>query len=202
MSFIDYYEILGLDRTASDEEIKKAFKTIALECHPDHHPEDPDLEERFKRVTEAYSVLGDVDKRHAYDLRSRRAAEGGAYQSPEEMFWEFVQSEGFDLRKARCVGGMGRCRRGDYAAAESGKASFYEVSLTPTEAALGAQKDIMVRIWGNRKKCTFRVPAGIQSGSQLRLVLDRVRGISVLVRVSIMDRNGELVSGARGGEPS
>ena len=111
MSAIDYYQVLGLGRTASDDEIKKAFKKIALECHPDHHPADPDLEERFKRVTEAYSVLGDVDKRRAYDLRSRRAGDlgGPSYQSPEEMFWEFVQSEGFDVRKARCMGGMGRC---------------------------------------------------------------------------------------------
>ena len=195
MSVIDYYQILGLDRTASDDEIKKAFKRIALECHPDHHPEDPDLEERFKRVTEAYSILGDADKRHAYDLRSRRAADRGAFfnQSPEEMFWEFVQSEGFDVRKARCMGGIGRCRRGDYAASAAGKSSFYEVSLTSTEAMLGAQKEIMVRIWGNRKKCTFRVPAGVQSGSQLRLVLDKARGISVLVRVNIMGQNGELL---------
>lgn len=198
MSVIDYYQVLGLDRTASDDEIKKAFKRIALECHPDHHPADPDLEERFKRVTEAYSILGDVDKRRAYDLRSRRAADRGAFfdQSPEEMFSEFVQSEGFDVRKARCMGGMGRCRRGDYAGAAAGNGSFYEVSLTPTEAALGAQKEIMVRTWGNRRKCTFRVPAGVQSGSQFRLVLDRARGISILVRVNIVDQNGELASEA------
>jgi len=194
----DYYHVLGLSQGASDDEIKKAYRKLALECHPDHHPEDSELEERFKRVTEAYSILGDADKRRAYDLRSRRAGyhSGPFDQSPEAMFWQFVQSEGFDVRKARCMSGMGRCRRGSYAEAAAGDGSVYEVSLTSTEAALGAQKEIMVRTWGNKKKCTFRVPPGVQSGAQFRLVLDRVRGISVFVRVKIVDQNGELAADA------
>jgi molecular chaperone DnaJ len=197
MSVINYYQILGLSYEASDDEIKKAYRKLALECHPDHHPEDPDLEERFKLVTEAYSVLGDIDKRRAYDLRSGRAGYGddGFDQSPEAMFWQFIQSEGFDVRKARCMSGMGRCGRGGgYGAAAAGVGSLYEVSLTPTEAALGAQKEIMVRTWGNKKKCTFRVPPGVQSGSQFKLVLDRANGISVFVRVKIVDQNGELAA--------
>lgn len=197
MSAIDYYQVLGLDKEALDEDIKKAYRRLALECHPDHHPEDPDLEERFKRVTEAYSILGDADKRRVYDLRSKRAADRGDFfeHSPEEMFWHFVQSEGFDVRKARCMGGMGRgCRRGGYASAAAGNDSVYEVTLTPTEAALGAQKELIVRTWGVKKTCTFRVPPGMQSGSQFRLVLDRDRGVSVFVRVKIVDQNGELTA--------
>lgn len=198
MSAIDYYQVLGLAQEASEDEIKKAFKRIALECHPDHHPADPDLEERFKRVTEAYSILGDADKRRAYDLRSKRGGGRGDFfdQSPEAMFWQFVQSEGFDVRKARCMSGMGRCGRNGYAAAAAGNGSVYEVSLTPTEAALGAQKEVVVRTWGHKKTCAFRVPPGVQPGSQFRLVLDRARGLSVFVRVTILDQNGELTSEA------
>jgi DnaJ-class molecular chaperone len=191
----DYYQVLGLNQGASDEEIKRAYRRLALECHPDHHPADPDLEERFKRVTEAYSILGDADKRRAYDLRSRRAGNRDDFfdQSPEAMFWEFVQSEGFDVRKASCMGGIrGGCRRGGFAAAAAGNGSIYEVSLTPTEAALGAQKEIIVRTWGNTKTCAFRLPPGVQSGSQFRLLFDRARGLSVFVRVKIVDQNGEL----------
>lgn len=195
----DYYQVLGLDQGASDDEIKKAYRRLALECHPDHHPEDPDLEERFKQVTEAYSILGDADKRRVYDLRSRRAGGRGDFfdQSPEAMFWQFVQSEGFDLRKARCTGGFGQCRRGGYGAAAAGNGATYEVSLTPTEAALGAQKEIIVRTWGNKRTCSFRLPPGVESGTQFRLVIDRARGVSVFVRVKIVDQNGELMGEAQ-----
>lgn len=197
MSAIDFYEVLGLGHTASDEEIKKAFKRIALECHPDHHPADPDLEERFKRVTEAYSVLGDVDKKRAYDLRSRRPGDHDSpfSQSPEEMFWDFVQSEGFDMRKARCMGGIRNCRRAGYAAGAAGNDTAYELLLTPTEAKFGTKKEIEVRAWGKKRTFTFRLPAGVESGSYFRLVVDRARRLSVPVRVIIAEQDGELSSG-------
>ena len=69
MSDHDYYQVLGLSLDVSDDEIRKAYRRIALECHPDHHPADPDSEERFKLVSEAYSILGDAGKRREYDLR-------------------------------------------------------------------------------------------------------------------------------------
>lgn len=195
---VDYYQVLGLGHEATDDEIKKAYRKLALECHPDHHPEDPDLEERFKQVTMAYSILGDADKRRTYDLRAKRTGNWAFDQSPEDMFWQFVQSEGFDVRKASCMGGIRGCRRGGggYAAAASGNGGVYEVSLTPTEAALGTQKELIVRTWGTKKTCTFRLPAGVQSGSRFRLVLDRLRGISVFVKIRIVDQNGELAADA------
>ncbi|MFB0506608.1 MAG: DnaJ domain-containing protein [Thermodesulfobacteriota bacterium] len=63
----DYYKILGLNRNASDEQIKKAFRRLALKYHPDRCLGDPESEERFKEVNEAYAVLGDRDKRREYD---------------------------------------------------------------------------------------------------------------------------------------
>ena len=63
----DYYEVLGIQKGASEDEIKKAFKKKAREFHPDLHPDDPTCEEKFKEANEAYEVLSDPDKRAKYD---------------------------------------------------------------------------------------------------------------------------------------
>src|ERR1700757_2691872 len=63
----DYYEVLGVGRTATDEEIKRSYRKLAVKFHPDKNPDDPHAEEKFKELGEAYDVLMDVDKRSAYD---------------------------------------------------------------------------------------------------------------------------------------
>ena len=63
----DYYDVLGVSRGASDQEIKSAYRKLALQHHPDRNPDDPESEERFKECSEAYAVLADTDKRAAYD---------------------------------------------------------------------------------------------------------------------------------------
>lgn len=72
MTFTDYYKELELERTASDEEIKKAFRKLARQYHPDTNPDNPEAEERFKRISEAYEVLSDPAKRSKYDQLSRQ----------------------------------------------------------------------------------------------------------------------------------
>ena len=64
----DYYEVLGLDRKASDSDIKKAFRSKAREFHPDKNPDDPESEARFKEVQEAYAILSNPDERRKYDM--------------------------------------------------------------------------------------------------------------------------------------
>ena len=63
----DYYEILGVDKTATQEDIKRAYRKLAFECHPDHNPNDKASEEQFKEATEAYEVLKDPERRQRYD---------------------------------------------------------------------------------------------------------------------------------------
>ncbi len=72
----DYYEVLGVARTANDQEIKSAYRKLALQFHPDRNPNNPDAEEKFKECSEAYAVLADGDKRAAYD-RYGHAGLGG-----------------------------------------------------------------------------------------------------------------------------
>jgi DnaJ-class molecular chaperone len=102
MSQEDYYKILGLDSTASTEEIKKAYRKLALETHPDRNPGDSKAEERFKKISEAYGVLSDPQKRSQYDrfrhmgfgprsAGQQRQASGFSY-SQEEILRDFFRS--------------------------------------------------------------------------------------------------------------
>ncbi|MGD0235441.1 MAG: DnaJ domain-containing protein, partial [Syntrophorhabdales bacterium] len=74
----DYYDILGVPRTATDEELKKAYRKLALAHHPDRNPGNKGAEEQFKEINEAYAVLGDAEKRSSYD-RFGTAEPGGGF---------------------------------------------------------------------------------------------------------------------------
>ena len=74
----DYYEVLGVEKTATADEIKKAYRKKAIQYHPDKNPGDKEAEEKFKEAAEAYSVLSDPDKRSRYDQFGHAAFEGGA----------------------------------------------------------------------------------------------------------------------------
>ena len=91
----DYYEILGIQRNASEAEVKKAYRKQAVKYHPDKNPDDPDAEANFKKVSEAYAVLSDKEKRSMYDQlgheafaqRARSGGGGGAYGAdPFDIF--------------------------------------------------------------------------------------------------------------------
>ena len=77
-SKIDYYEVLGVEKGASDADIKKAFRRIAMKYHPDRNPDSKDAEEKFKEAQEAYEILGDQEKKSAYDRFGHAGVDGNA----------------------------------------------------------------------------------------------------------------------------
>jgi molecular chaperone DnaJ len=137
----DYYEVLGVDRNADEEEIKKAYRKLALKHHPDRNPNDKAAEEKFKELGEAYEALIDPQSRAAYDqfghaaFDSRARARG--FHDATDIFREvFGQSSIFED-----LFGGGERRAGG---AQRGEDLRYDMELTFMEAALGCEKEISV----------------------------------------------------------
>src|SRR5436189_2246584 len=107
MSKRDYYEILGVARTANDAEIKRAYRALAVQHHPDKNPDDPHAEEKYKEAAEAYAVLSDAQKRSAYDRFGHQGVGAGAggfnagFSNIEDIFDIFGFGDMFGQRGGR-----------------------------------------------------------------------------------------------------
>src|SRR6476646_3217606 len=143
----DYYEVLGVPRGAPEDEVKRAYRKLAVKFHPDKNPNDPHAEERFKEIGEAYDGLIDADKRAAYDRYGHAAfAQGGAgfgggFHDPFDIFREVIGGGGGGIFESFFGGGgLGR-------ADERQRCSDlrYDMQITLEEAAFGTEKEIEVR---------------------------------------------------------
>jgi len=139
----DYYEVLGLKKGASEEEIKKAYRKLAKECHPDLHPNDKTAEARFKEINEAYEVLSDSEKRARYDKFGHAGVDpnyGAGGWSGAYDFGDF----GFDLGSIfeSFFGGMGGTS--SRTAPMKGENIRVNLTLSFEEAAFGCEKEISV----------------------------------------------------------
>lgn len=146
----DYYEILGVSRTATAEELKRAYRKLAVKYHPDKNPDDPTAEERFKELGEAYDVLMDDNKRAAYDRHGHAAfaqgtagAGGGAGHDPFDIFREVFGaaggSGGGGIFEQFFGGGQ---ERGE--SRTRGSDLRYDLQITLEEAAFGCEKEIEI----------------------------------------------------------
>ncbi len=169
----DYYEILGIDRNASKDDVKKAYRKLAFKYHPDKNPGDKEAEERFKEATEAYEVLSDASKRSVYDQYGHAglggAAAGGSYGGGFEGGFDLSDAlrafmrdfggfgGGFDemFGHSRGAGRSGRHR--------SGRDLQIKVELTLEEVAAGVEKQIRVN---KQVRCATCNGNGARAGSK------------------------------------
>ena len=168
----DYYEILGIDRTASVEEIKRSYRKLAVKYHPDKNPGDHSAEERFKELGEAYDVLMDDQKRAAYDRFGHAAfaqgtagARGGGFHDPFDIFREVFGASG-----AAGGGGGGIFEqffgggvRTDREGKQRGSDLRYDLQIRLEEAAFGCEKEIEV---SKLEGCPVCSGSGAEAGSR------------------------------------
>ena len=189
MSGKDYYQILGVSKSASKEEIKKSYRKLALKYHPDQNKGDKAAEAKFKAISEAYAVLSDAKKKKQYDMFG---ADGFNQRfSQEDIFRDvdfgtIFKEFGFGGRGrsqnifSQMFGGQGQTHFrtagtgqgnpfGGQSQAIKGRDMVYELAITLEEAAKTTNKTISYSEGGPQKRVSVKVPEGIATGKKLRL---------------------------------
>jgi curved DNA-binding protein len=187
----DFYKILGVSREASPQELKKAYRQLAKELHPDRNPDDKESEERFKDVSAAYAVVSDVEKRKLYDqfgemgLREGFDPEayqaatqgaggfggfdfgdifGGAARGPGGQAGRHVEFDFEDL-----FGGRGPGRGSYVRAPQRGADIASEVTIDFRDAVLGCTRELSLRSAEGERTLKVRIPAGVRNEGKIRL---------------------------------
>ncbi len=183
----DFYKILGVSRDTSPEELKKAYRRLAKEFHPDRNPDDATAEDRFKDISAAYGVVSDPEKRKLYDefgeMGLREGFDAEAYQSRTQG------AGGFDFGDIFGGGGVGGGGRGRpvefdledlFGGRRSGRRSYVrapqkgsdlesEVTIDFRDAVLGCTKELSLRSADGERTLKVRIPAGVKNGGKIRL---------------------------------
>jgi molecular chaperone DnaJ len=173
----DYYRVLGVDETATEQEIRRAYRRLARRYHPDQNPDDPEAEAKFKEISEAYEVLSDKEQRKEYD-DVRRAFASGAYVGGPGGGAQYVRIEDFgdlgDLLGGAggIFGGLGDLFGGGRrrtAGPQRGGDLEAEVRLGFAEAIEGATRTLKVTGPSGGRDVTVKIPAGVEDGSRIRV---------------------------------
>ncbi|MCK9408976.1 MAG: molecular chaperone DnaJ [Bacteriovoracaceae bacterium] len=181
----DYYEVLGVQRNASADEIKKSYRKMALQYHPDRNPNNKEAEEKFKEAAEAYEVLSDQTKRQRYDQFGHQGMRGGSdfhqYQDINDIFSHFGDIFGGTGGSIfeEMFGGQQR-RRGPRSSGEPGSDLRIRLKLTLEEIASGVEKKLKIKKW---KSCATCSGNGAKPGSS-RSACPQCQGTGELRQVS------------------
>ena len=163
----DYYEILGVDRSVSESDLKKAFKRLAIKYHPDKNPGNKEAEEKFKEAAEAYEVLSDQAKRQTYDQFGHQGVNSNFGQSGfqnvdiNDIFNNIFGDEIFGDIFGDIFGRAGTRRP------PRGRNIQMAYEMTLEEAVFG--KDVEIRLPNSNKKVSVNIPAGVDTGNKIRL---------------------------------
>jgi curved DNA-binding protein len=189
----DYYKMLGVSKSSSPDEIKKAYRKLAMKYHPDRNKDDKNAEAKFKDISEAYAVLSDKEKRKQYDMFGSEGFQNRFTQ--EDIFRDFdfgsiFREFGFEGGRrghnvfSQIFGGMGQNNfrsgsshfnspfgaHGGVSQPLKGKDIVYELSLTLEEAFENSEKVISYQTGSNKQESvSVKIPAGISTGKKLRL---------------------------------
>lgn len=186
---MDYYKTLGVDKSSTSAEIKKAYRKLALKFHPDKNKGDSEAEAKFKTISEAYAVLSDSEKKQQYDrfgstdfrqrysqedifrgfdlndilsqfgMGGRQAASGFGSNGGGSPFGSFFNQ----AQGGGCGGG------GCHTSPEKGQDMTYQITVTLLEVLEGAERTISLRKNGSQQNVSVKIPKGIEEGKKLRL---------------------------------
>lgn len=208
----DFYEVLGVKKSATEKEIKSAYRKLAKKYHPDTNPGDKNAEQRFKEVTEAYNILSDSEKRKLYDQFGMAAFDGSMGSDPGEQSNPFGNGGTYreyhyssngqnmddifgDLFGDMFHGGSfgGHFRRGfqddDVFEYTKGKNVYSDITIEFEEAVFGCDK--VLHFEGNAKQpLKVHIPAGIDEGQSVRLKGQGQNGGDLLLKVHINEKAG------------
>ena len=193
----DYYQILNLSRETTDENIKRSYRRLALQYHPDRNPMDKEAEEKFKEISEAYSVLGDVDKRREYDYYGHK---GFRKRYSSDDIANFRTAYGRMRMNSFFGRGMGCRKRARFWKGDPSHFSElnnfmvdanakYKMTITPEESVYGTEKMVLARTrWGERSY-RLTIPAGTPDGTNVKLSLrdDDHNTHNVYIQISVKE---------------
>lgn len=191
----DYYEVLGVSKSASNEEIKKAYRKMAIKYHPDKNPNNPEAEEKFKEAAEAYEVLSNQDKRQRYDQFGHQGVSGnggfgGGGMNMDDIFSQFGDifgGGGFGSFFGGAGGGGGRRTK-------KGTNLRVKLKLSLAEVANGVEKKIKVKRHVVAAGVTFKNCSTCQGSGQIKKVVNTMLGQMVSASTcSVCGGSGQIV---------